>query len=117
MIRAPLAASVSTADRPDRARPRTAYCLFRKASDVIIALLLRHHGGSRDPRAPTPEFLVPGFRRDDGKGRRPRRSSQLQRGEAREREHEADDPEADDDSRLRPAHLLEMMVEDRKSVV
>src|SRR3546814_17740475 len=102
MIRAPLAASVSTADRPDRARPRTAYCLFRKESDVIIALLLRHHGGSRDPRAPTPEFLYPGFRRDDGKGRRPRRSSQLQRGEARDRGPEADDPEEDGDRSIGP---------------
>src|SRR3546814_11533352 len=92
MIRAPLAASVSTADRPDRARPRTAYCLFRKASDVLIALLLRHHGASRDPRAPTPAFLVPGFRPVDRYARPPRLSSPLQRVEARKPGNDADLP-------------------------
>src|ERR1700744_3579360 len=37
-------------------------------------------------------------------------SAQLQRGEAGERQHHRDDPEADHDLRLGPAELLEMMV-------
>ena len=41
------------------------------------------------------------------------RSPQLQRREAGQRQDDGDDPEADDDGRLRPAQLLEMMVERR----
>src|SRR5690242_10124875 len=41
------------------------------------------------------------------------RSAQLQRGEAGERQHHRDDPEADHDLRLGPALLLEMMVQRR----
>src|SRR5688500_1265343 len=40
-------------------------------------------------------------------------SPQLQGRQAGERQHEADDPEADDDRRLRPAELLEMVVDRR----
>src|SRR3546814_15700325 len=36
--------------------------------------------------------------------------SELQRRKARQREHEADDPEADDHGRFRPSEMLEMMV-------
>src|SRR5262245_63460103 len=39
------------------------------------------------------------------------RSSQLQRGQAGEREHDRDDPEADHDLRLGPAELLEVVVD------
>ena len=38
---------------------------------------------------------------------------QLERREAGEREHEADDPEADHDGRLGPAEMLEMVVDRR----
>src|ERR1700755_130026 len=38
-------------------------------------------------------------------------SPQLQRGEARERQHHGDDPEADHDLRLGPAQLLEVMMD------
>src|SRR5258707_5050632 len=41
------------------------------------------------------------------------RSPQLQRGEASERQHHRDDPEADHDLRLGPAELLEMMMDRR----
>src|ERR1700738_3571561 len=40
-------------------------------------------------------------------------SSQLQRGEAGERQHHRDDPEPDHDLRLGPAQLLEMVVDRR----
>ena len=40
-------------------------------------------------------------------------SPQLQRGEADHRQHEGDDPEPHDDLRLRPAELLEMMMDRR----
>src|SRR5271154_6040263 len=40
-------------------------------------------------------------------------SPQLERGEAGDREDRGDDPEADDDGRLLPALLLEVMVERR----
>src|ERR1700730_7278819 len=42
-----------------------------------------------------------------------RPSSQLERGEAGERQHHRDDPEPDHDLRLGPAQLLEMMVQRR----
>src|SRR5262245_55429560 len=41
------------------------------------------------------------------------RSTQLQRGEAGERQHHRDDPEADHDLRLCPTLLLEMMMQRR----
>src|ERR1700761_6227762 len=41
------------------------------------------------------------------------KSAQLQGGEAGERQHDGDDPEADHDLRLGPAQLLEMMMDRR----
>ena len=53
-------------------------------------------------------------RRSVRAGSRPASSSpQLQRGEADHRKHEGDDPEAHHDLRLRPAELLEMMMNGR----
>src|SRR5450631_429655 len=98
---------------PDPPRPNTATVLPAKEVIGIMTSSLSF----RKPRSGYPESRDSGFvlrtpRNDCGEADA-RRSPQLQRGEAGQRQHHRDDPEPDHDLRLGPAELLEVMVDRR----
>src|SRR3954453_22792111 len=101
---APPASSALALDMPEAPSPNSATFLPAKLVIGIIAAafspppaMLRMWGGEHAAYAALSSPL----------------SSQLQRREAGEREHDRDDPEADHDLRLGPALLLEMMMQRR----
>src|SRR5437763_4098759 len=100
---APPARSAVALASPERASPKTATFFPTNAVSGIITRLTR--GGA-------PLHLV--GREQTESGDAPcstARSPQLERGQARQRKHHGDDPEADHNLRLGPAELLEMMMQ------
>ena len=91
---APPARRAWAASRPDAPRPNKARCLpAKEVRGVMVApSVSRFEGGGWAAPPPSP---------------------QLQRRESDQGQDESDDPEADDDLRLGPPQLLEMMVDRR----
>src|SRR5450631_2528836 len=110
---------------PDPPRPNTATVLPAKEVIGIMTSSLSFRKPPTGPREARPDDRLHGYPESRDSGfvlRTPRndcgeadarRSPQLQRGEAGQRQHHRDDPEPDHDLRLGPAQLLEMVVDRR----
>ena len=108
----PEAAPVGLSEIDERERPRPRRARGRPGCRPRRPLRRRPRQAHAPSTAPTRQGRRE--RRSVRAGSRPASSSpQLQRGEADHREHEGDDPEAHDDLRLRPAELLEMVMNGR----
>src|SRR5690242_4078214 len=109
---APPAFSAWQLASPEPPRPNTATVLPAKE----VTGIMRPPPSFRGSRSENPEprgsgLPLRGLRNDNiGDAQS---SAQLQRGEAGERQHHRDDPEADHDLRLGPALLLEVMMQRR----
>src|ERR1700733_11863977 len=107
---APPAFSAWQLASPDPPRPNTATVLPAKEVTGIMILNLSFRGvRSTNPESRDSGLPLRGLRNDEREY--PRRSPQLQRGEAGQRQHHRDDPEPDHDLRFSPAQLFEMMMD------